>query len=162
MKESPMSRVLFRTALFVALAIVLGTGAPPAHAQKSESVVKTDVKASKPDDDGNQMVTITLEITDKRYHLYANPVGNDMLKTAQTTVRFTSKLEGDAKVDYPAGKLVKDETVGDYKTYEGTVTIKAKVRRVKGDTSPLALSITFQACDEKTCLLRSTVKLTAE
>jgi len=103
-----------------------------------------------------------VEITDKRYHLYANPVGNDMLKTAQTTVRFTSKLEGDAKVEYPAGKLVKDETVGDYKTYEGTVTIKAKVRRVKGDTSPLALSITFQACDEKTCLLRSTVKKTAE
>jgi DsbC/DsbD-like thiol-disulfide interchange protein len=162
MKDSPLCRVLSRSAAFAALAIVLTAGAPQAQAQKSDSVVKSAAKASKPDDEGNQTVTITLEITDKRYHLYANPVGNDMLKTAQTTVRFSTKLEGDAKVEYPAGKLVKDETVGDYKTYEGTVTIKAKVRRAKGDTSPLGLSITFQACDDKICLLRSTVKLTAE
>jgi hypothetical protein len=160
MKDSTTRRSLFHAALFAAL--LLGLGAGPAAGQGSDSVVKASAKASKPDDDGNQTVTITLDITDKRYHLYANPVGNDTLKSTQTTVRFTSKLEGDAKVEYPPGKLIKDEDVGNYKTYEGMVTIKAKVRRVKGDTSPLGLAIKLQACTEKACLTPATIKLTAE
>src|SRR4051794_10859012 len=122
MKDSTTCRPLLRMALFAAL--LLGLGASPAAGQGSDSVVKASAKASKPDDEGNQTVTITLDVTDKRYHLYANPVGNDSLKPTQTTVRFTSKLEGDAKVEYPPGKPVKDEDVGNYKTYEGTVTIK--------------------------------------
>src|SRR5260370_2923708 len=107
MKDSTTRRPLFRMAVYAAL--LLGLGAGSAAGQGSESVVKASAKASKPDDDGNQTVTITLDITDKRYHLYANPVGNDSLKSTQTAVRFTTKLEGDAKVEYPPGKLVKDE-----------------------------------------------------
>jgi len=160
MKDATTCRPLLRAAVFAAL--LLGPGAGSAAGQGSDSVVKASAKASKPDDEGNQTVTITLDITDKRYHLYANPVGNDSLKSTQTTVRFSSKLEGDAKVEYPPGKLVKDEDAGDYKIYEGTVTIKAKVRRVKGDTSPLALAIKLQACTKSACLLPATVKVTAE
>ena len=49
---------------------------------------------------------------------------------------FTSKLAGNAKVEYPKGTLVKDKDVGDYKTYEGTVTIKAKTRNVALSIAP--------------------------
>ena len=37
--------------------------------------------------------------------------------------------------------------------------IKATVKRAKGDTSPLEVSVKFQACDEKMCLLPATVKV---
>jgi DsbC/DsbD-like thiol-disulfide interchange protein len=159
MKDFPALRAPL--ALLAALALALSAGPARAQGSRSDSVVKVSARADKPDAEGNQSVTITLDI-DRRYHLYANPVGNDTLKAAQTVVRFTSKLEGDAKVEYPAGKLIKDKDVGDYQTYEGSVTVKAKVRRAKGDTAPLGLSVKFQACDERTCLLPATVKLTAE
>src|SRR5262249_53905480 len=83
---------------------------------------------------------------DRPWHVYANPVANDMLKSVQTTVKFLSKVD-EVKIEYPAGKVVKDTTTGDYKTYEGKVTIKATVRRAKGDTGPLSLSVKIQACD---------------
>src|SRR5436190_13030093 len=134
MKDCRSFRTLSRTALLAVLALGLLAG-PVAAQNKSSDVVKVTAKASKPDADGNQTLTITLDI-DKPYHLYANPVGNDSLKTAQTRIGFTSKLDGDAKIEFPEGMLVKDKDVGDYKTYEGTVTIKAKVRRTKGDDSP--------------------------
>ena len=57
-------------------------------------------------------------------------------------------------------KLVKDAVLGKYNTYEDKVTIKATVKRAKGDTSPLDVSIKLQACDEKMCLLPATIKLT--
>ncbi len=159
MKDFPALRAPLT--LLAALALAASAGPARAQASKSDSVVMVSAKADKPDAEGNQSITITLDI-DRRYHLYANPVGNDTLKAAQTVIRFTSKLEGDAKVEYPGGKLVKDKDVGDYQTYEGKVTIKAKVRRARGDGTPLGLSIKFQACDERTCLLPATVKLTAE
>src|SRR3954471_6560011 len=115
MKDATTCRPLLRAAVFAAL--LLGLGAGSAAGQGSDSVVKASAKASKPDDEGNQTVTITLDITDNRYHLYANPVGNDMLKSTQTTVRFTTRLAGDPKVEYPQGKLTKDDVVGDYKIY---------------------------------------------
>jgi len=148
-------------ALLAALTLALAAGTAPAQAPTSAGVVKVAARADKPDAEGNQAVTITLDV-DKRFHIYANPVGNDSLRAAQTLVRFTSKLAGDAKVEYPEGKLIKDKDVGDYKTYAGTGTIKAKVRRARDDSTPLGLSIKFQACDDKSCLLPATVKLTAE
>src|SRR5436190_23307374 len=108
MKDSTTCRSLLRAAVFAALLLGLGAGSALGQGTKSDSVVKATAKASKPDDEGNQTVTITLDITDPSYHLYANPVGNDSLKSTQTTVRFTSKLAGDAKVEYPKGTLVKD------------------------------------------------------
>src|SRR5262245_37556151 len=159
MKDSPSRLSLFRIAVFAVLLLGLAAGVAPA--QKSDSVVKVAAKLSKSDTEGDQTVTITVDV-DKPYHLYANPVGNPALKAAQTTVRFSTKLAEEPKIEYPEGKLVKDDTVGNYKTYEGTLKITAKVRRVKGDSSPLNLSIKLQACDKNSCLLPATVKLTAE
>lgn len=148
-------------AALVLAAVAMLPGRAAAQAKKSDAVVKASARATRPDSDGNQVVTITLAV-EKPWHLYANPVGNDGLKTVQTTVKFASKLEGNAKIEYPAGTVVKDATAGDYKTYEGKVEIKATVRRTRGDTGPLKLRVKIQACDNDKCLLPATVKLTAE
>lgn len=157
-----MSRMRL-TGLFAALALVLGNaGSAQAQVKKSDSVVKASAKADKPDADGNQNVTITLEI-EKPWHLYANPVGNEELGQAQTKITISAKTEPESvKIDYPAGKLIMDAVVGNYKVYEGKVTIKAKVKRSKGDSSPLEVSIKLQSCDDKRCLEPATVKLTAK
>ncbi len=138
-----------------ALALLVCVNLSAAEAPKTETVVKISATADKPDDAGNQTVTITLDI-DKPWYIYANPVGNDMLAPIQTTVKVLSKVE-DAKITYPPGKLKKD-TVGDYSIYEGKMVIKAQVKRVKGDTGPLEYSVKIQACDKDSCLLPATVK----
>lgn len=84
----------FHAALVFLVCVSLST----AQAQKSETVVKINATADKPDETGNQTVTITLEV-DKPYHIYANPVGNDTLAPVQTKVTF--KDVEDAKVTYP-------------------------------------------------------------
>jgi DsbC/DsbD-like thiol-disulfide interchange protein len=141
---------------------------PATPAQKggktSESVVKVTAKADKTNADGKQVVTITMQ-AEKDWHTYANPVGLEDLESAQTVVTITSKNKPeDVKIDYPKGKLHKDEVVGNYSVYEGKVTIKATVQRAKGDTGPLQISVKFQACSDvqKTCLVPATVKLTVE
>ena len=154
-------RPAFRIAA-LALALAALAGAAQAQLKKSDTVVKAEAKADKPADDGTQVVTVTLTI-DKGWHLYANPVGNADLADSQTTVSVSSKNKvQDVKVEYPEGKLVKDKVVGDYKTYEGKVTIKATVSRAKGDTEPLDMAVKVQACSESQCLLPATVNLTAK
>jgi DsbC/DsbD-like thiol-disulfide interchange protein len=154
-------RHAFRIAA-VTLAFVTLAGAAHAQLKKSDTVVKAEAKADKVADDGTQVVTITLTI-DKGWHLYANPVGNEELTDNQVLVTLSSKNKlQDVKVEYPEGKVVADKTVGDYKTYKGMVTIKAKVTRAKGDTEPLDVAVKIQACDDTTCLAPATVKLTAK
>jgi DsbC/DsbD-like thiol-disulfide interchange protein len=154
-------KVVFRVAT---TALMLAAFAVTAHAQlkKSDTVVKGEARAEKIADDGTQVVKINLTI-DKGWHLYANPVGNEDLAENQVTasVKSKNKLQ-DVKVEYPAGTLVKDKTVGDYKVYEGTVTIKATVRRAKGDVEPLDVTVKLQACSKTQCLLPATITLTAK
>jgi DsbC/DsbD-like thiol-disulfide interchange protein len=150
----------FRVAT-MALVFTALTGAARAQLKKSDTVVKSEAKADKVAADGTQAVTITLTI-DKGWHLYANPVGNEDLMDNQVSASVSSKNKlQDVKVEYPAGTVVKDKTVGDYKVYEGTVTIKATVRRAKGDAEPLDVSVKLQACSKTQCLLPATLKLTA-
>jgi hypothetical protein len=143
------------------LLVLAGNEAGAQGAKKSADVVKISAKADKPDDNGKQTVTATLTI-EKPWHLYANPVGQEDLAEAQTvlTVKAKEKL-GDVKIEYPPGKVFKDKVVGDYKVYEGEVTVKATVKRTKGDTSPLELTFKFQACDDKSCLQPATVTVNA-
>jgi uncharacterized protein len=144
-------------ALVAGLALAAGQAAP----LKSDSVVKATVVAGKPDADGKQTVTLTLAI-DKGWHLYANPVGQEDLAAVQTTVKVKAKSAvDDVKVDYPAGKKVKDAVIGDYTVYEDMATIKISVNRAKGDDSPLELTVKLQACSDSTCLVPGEVKLTA-
>src|SRR5262245_20568246 len=147
-----------RKCFLLALAGLLAVGLPGAMAQKSDSKVKITAAADKPDAEGKQTVTLTFEI-EKGWHLYANPVGNDDYKDIQTTVKVLTKVE-EAKVEYPAGKLVQDKVAGNYKTYEDKVQVKVQVKRTKGDTGPIELAVSLQACSEKTCLQPATVKVT--
>jgi len=147
-------------AVLTAALVLAFAPAASAQAPTSATVVKASAKADKPDAGGKQTVTITLDVK-KPYHLYANPVGNKDLKSVQTAVAFTSKVS-DTKIDYPAGTVHKDKDFGDYKIYEGKVTIKATVQRAKGDTGPLQLKVRVQACDNKSCLVPATLNLTAE
>ena len=145
-------------AALLAAVLAIAPGKAAAQGVTSDKVVKATATASKPDAEGNQAVTITLEI-EKPFHLYANPVGQKDLKSVQTTVKFPTDVKV-VKIDYPAGTLHKDKDVGDYKVYEGKATIKAVVRPIKG--SPLKFSVKIQACDSRRCLIPATLKLTAE
>ncbi len=138
------------------------TGGEGGGAKKSDAVVKASAKVEpeKPADDRKQVVTVTLTI-DKGWHIYANPPGLEDLEAGKTEVTVSAKTKPeDVKVEYPEGKLVNDATVGKYRVYEKKVTIKATVKRAAGDAGPLEVTIKFQACNEKQCLLPATKKLT--
>jgi hypothetical protein len=130
-------------------------------AELSDSKVKVTAKAEKPHADGTQVVTVTLDI-EKDWHTYANPVGNETLARNATKVTLDKIKADDVQIEYPAGKLVKDPTEGDYYIYEGQVEIKAKVKREKDDTAPLKLKVHIAACNDKKmkCLPAATVELT--
>jgi hypothetical protein len=147
-----------RPAALLACLALLAAGSLAPAAPKSDAVVKVTATAGKADADGVQVVTLTLEI-EKPYHVYANPVGNMDLEDTATTVTFPREKAETVKIEYPEGKLNKDATVGDYKIYEGKATIKARVRRAKGESGPLEASIKLQACDDKSCLLPATIKV---
>jgi hypothetical protein len=150
--------------LLASLALLAAGTFALARPDKSDAKVKVTATATRPDANGNQVLTLNLDI-EKPWHLYANPVGNEDMADAQTVVTVTAKEKPEAvKVEYPEGKVATDKSIGKYKIYEGKVAIKAQVRRAKGDTSPLEVSIKVQACKTEgnsgVCLLPGTVKVT--
>jgi DsbC/DsbD-like thiol-disulfide interchange protein len=157
-----MNRIHLALAVLV-FALVVGwqTPAVAADPKESKDAVKITATADKPDANGAQNVVVTLDIEPK-WHLYANPVKNDDMVSAQTVVKLSAgdKLS-DVKITYPPGKQRKD-SVGTYDIYEGKIEIKATVRREKGDSSPLDVTVQVSACDETKCLLPSTVKIKVE
>ncbi len=144
-------------ALSAGLVLALVGQAPAQKIRKSSDAVKVKATAGKPDADGKQVVTLVLEIHPD-FHIYANPVGKEILEAAQTTVTAGGKAKL-VKVDYPPGETKKEKD-GDYKVYKGKVTIKAVVQRGKGDSGPLELGVKVQACDKTRCLFPGTVKVT--
>jgi DsbC/DsbD-like thiol-disulfide interchange protein len=142
----------------VGLACTVGceAQAQDAKARRSDAVVKVSAKVDKPDAEGKQVLTVTLQIDDQ-WHIYANTLPKDFPGVATSIkVNARSKLE-DVKVDYPEGKWIKE---GEYKAFEGTVPIKVALRRSKGDTSPLEVAVSFQSCTKTSCLFPVTVKQT--
>ena len=126
---------------------------PPQHASKSTCVGGV----SSPSCAQNSARSLRI---DEGWHLYANPVGSEDLTAAQTTLTVDSKVKpADVKIEYPDGKEIDDKVVGKYKVYEEKATIKATVTRAAGDSGPLELTLKFQACNDKQCLLPATKKL---
>jgi thiol:disulfide interchange protein len=149
--------------LLGALALALGsTAAPRAAAGTKKTYTKVTAKATKPDAEGRQTVTVTMAI-EKPWHAYANPVGLPDFEGNRTEVKIASKggkLE-DVKIQYPRGKEEKDAVVGNYRIYEDKVTITGQVRRARGDTGPLEVTVKYVTCNPKgQCLPPETVKLT--
>lgn len=130
--------------------------AQDAKARRSDAVVKVSAQAAAPDGDGKQVLTVTLKVDDQ-WHIYANSLPKDF-PGIPTSIKVSarSKLE-DVKVDYPEDKWVKE---GEYNAFEGTVPIKVTLRRSKGDTSPLEVTVSFQSCTKTSCLFPATVKQT--
>jgi len=159
-----VTRTLHVAALILLAALVCEAGLQRSLAQKkfnkSDAHVKITATADKPAADGTQLVTLNL-VVEKGWHLYANPVGNKDLAEAATTVLFTGTNKPEIiKIDYPAGKVLKDATVGDYKIYEDAVVIKAQVKRAPGSTGPLELAVKIQTCNDKVCAAPATVPVT--
>jgi DsbC/DsbD-like thiol-disulfide interchange protein len=154
-----MNRWTLRLAPLVVLTYMVTGSSVQAQKITSADVVKATATADKPDADGKQTMTITLNITSP-WHIYANPVEVKELANEQTVVTV-SAAEKLAKVDivYPAGKLQMDKGLGNHKIYEDTVTIKATVVRAKGDTSPLTVEVVVSACNKNVCLLPGTIKV---
>jgi uncharacterized protein YyaL (SSP411 family) len=130
-------------------------------AKRSDNVVEVKATADKPDGDGKQTVSVTLTI-EPGWHLYANPVPPDFPGIPTTVTVTGAPKPEEVKVEYPKGTLVRDAFAGDHFIYEGTVTVKAAVRRAKGDSGPLEVSIKLQACNKDKCLLPATVKQTVK
>lgn len=115
--------------------------------QDSTSKVKIVLKASKVGADGKQMLQFELKV-DKGWYIYANPVGLDLLDSNATkvVVKSTPKLKS-LKVEYPEGKLVMDNVVGNYMIYQGDVKIKAYVQRAEV-SSPLEVTLRVNSCNK--------------
>lgn len=134
------------------LALVLTKSDVPAQSADSSKVVKVEIAKDPTSTNQEKVFVITLTV-ELGYHLYANPVINPDLASVQTSVAV--KSEGTSipsKVEYPAGKLVKDDVVGDYATYEGVTKIKAKVVVPNDQKTPLEVVVKYQACSKKSCL----------
>ena len=145
---------------FAALALLVALVVPvSAQPKGSDSVVKATATASKPDADGKETVTITLTITDPKYHLYANPVGNEDFTSNQVVVSFKNGVT--SKITYPAGEVEKDKIVGDYKVYNGKATITAVVKRAKA-SDPIEVAVKVQACSKTACLMPATIKVSVK
>ena len=141
--------------------VLVGTHNEAVRAQgKSDDEVKITFVSKL--DQGKQTITLTLKVNEG-WHIYANPVGNDDLAAAATTVKVAKAKPKDVKIAYPAGKENKDKVLGKYHTYEGEVKIPVTVERAAGDTEPLEVSVRFMACSkEGMCKLPATVKLTVK
>jgi DsbC/DsbD-like thiol-disulfide interchange protein len=142
-----------------ALALAWPSATVVAQAKKDESQVKFTASASKPDKDGRQKVTITMDIN-SGFYAYANPVNNEDLEPAQTVVKIAGAQKLDEmKVDYPQGKKKMTGELS-YNIYEGKFDITATVKRAAGDTGPLDVTVKFSVCNVKGfCLPPEQVKL---
>jgi hypothetical protein len=118
---------------------------------KSDSKVKVKATAGKPDSSGTQIVTVTFDI-DKGWHIYGNPVGNRDLEETRTEVKVSAAGNPQVKVEYPPAKIKQDKDVGNYRIYDNRVNVRATVHRSPGDSSPLEVSVRFNACNESGCL----------
>jgi DsbC/DsbD-like thiol-disulfide interchange protein len=138
------------------LAIAVGLMVEVGSAGGKLDPVKVEAAAGKSDSPDKQVVVVKVMI-EKGWHIYANPPESEEVEPAQTTV--TIKAAGKpvkAKVTYPAGKLYKETGMAPCKVYEDGVTIQAELPKTEG---ALEVSVRFQACDNKRCLLPKTVKI---
>ena len=136
----------------VAVVALLAGFCPQGLAKGSESVVKTT--ASIKSEGGASVLVVRLEV-EKGWHVYANPPGNDDLKPVATLVTVSGQPK--AEPAYPQGKQVIAPVVGNYRVYEGTEEI-----RIKLPTQPagaVKVTVSFQACNEKSCLQPAKISL---
>ncbi len=119
-----------------------------------KAILKTDTEA-----DGSRALTVTLTI-EKPWHIYAVPVGDEMLKASETRIEvlFDGKLAPGVSVAFPEGASIKDSAGATYNIYEGTVKFRIMVPATLKDKTP-DVRVRIIACKEGTCLLPSVLKV---
>ena len=137
--------------------------AEPAKERKgitSADVVKATATLGPPDKDGKRALAVKLTI-DKPWHTYANPVENDDLEGARTTVEiYAGGKKLPAKIEYPKGTTEKDEKGAEYRVYTGEVTISGSV--TAGEATEFEVRVKVQACtsgENGRCLQGATLKV---
>jgi hypothetical protein len=128
---------------------------PPTKPKESADVVTVKFEQGRLKADTSRDFTLTITVADG-WHIYANPVGNEMLKESETEV--TMLLDGKpvkAKVVYPKGKEITDSTGAKYAVYEGTIKITGAL------TGPPTIEarVKVSACNDTKCLLPSVIKV---
>jgi uncharacterized protein YyaL (SSP411 family) len=101
---------------------------------------------------------------EKGWHIYANPVGNkDLLDSAtQVEMLIDGKVVEHSGIAFPKG-TAKTEKDGAYDTYEGEQTITIRLNRDQTkNAKSVAVRVKVVACDDKTCLKPSTIRVDAK
>jgi hypothetical protein len=120
-------------------------------APEPSKLVQASVSATPPNDSGVQNLIVVLNVA-PTWHLYANPVGNPDLETAQTQLKFHSgRADLPATIGYPPGTVSSNPELRGARVYEGQVTIPARVRR---DRNPVTITIKVTVCNDarRTCI----------
>jgi hypothetical protein len=120
-------------------------------APEPSKLVQATVSATPADASGAQTLTIVLSVA-PAWHIYANPVGNPDLVTAQTEIRCHSgRADLPATISYPPGIVSSNPELRGGRIYEGQVTIPARLRR---DRNPVTITIKMTVCNDakRTCI----------
>ena len=129
---------------------ILSTLSTPDVVEVKATVLKSKEENSKKKEAEVSEIDIRLVIK-KPWHLYAHEVGLSSLEEGRT--RLIIKKNGkeiSAKIDYPEGKLYKNQIGDEYRIYEGEHHLKLKLPLAKEDRLEMILFI--QACNEMSCL----------
>ena len=127
----------------------------PAKPKASADTVTAKLALPAPTD-GLRTFTLTLTVAEP-WHLYANPVGPEVLAASRTEVSvYVDGKKVEAKVQYPKGKEVADATVGKYCVYDGTTTLTGTFPATAGTVE---VRVSLSACKEGLCLPPSVLKL---
>ncbi len=128
----------------------------PANPKDSAEVVTVRVKSA-PAGEGKQSISITLAVA-KPWHIYANTPGGKGLDGSATQIEvLVAGKKTDAKLVFPEGKAATDPTAGDYRIYEGSVTVTGTIPHA-ADAGPILVRVKIVACREGKCLLPATIK----
>ena len=133
---------------------------PPANPKTSADVITMTFKADAMKD-GVQTFTVTMAMA-KPWHIYANPpLGKNLAESATTIEILMDGKPLDTTIEYPPGTTLKDAG-GEYQIYSGTIEIRGRVKRTDDGKTPLAARVKIVACNDRNCLLPSTLKAEAK
>ena len=112
--------------------------------------------------DGVQTFTVTLAVA-KPWHLYANPPrSKDLAESATTVEVLIGGKVVEATIDYPEGEGSTKDPLTGYRIYKGTIAIRGSVKRTDDGKAKLTVRVKIVACNDKNCLLPSTLKAEAK
>ena len=130
---------------------------PPANSKFSADVTAIAFEADSVKD-GVQTFTVTLAVA-KPWHLYANPPrSKDLAESATTVEVLIGGKVVEATIDYPEGEGSTKDPLTGYRIYKGTIAIRGSVKRTDDGKAKLTVRVKIVACNDKNCLLPSTLK----